>query len=147
MSGPVSDVLLAEITHAVRQHGLVVWLDRQGHYSAFVDALPARRGAGAPAFPVAAYRGSCAAYSAGGSHGATSGSAGWVPSLAPTDIALLPLDPAPFNPDGCYVYASNGLDYKLMILHTMEFPDSRSPYYDSGRSSTYGYSTPGGANW
>ena len=54
----VSAALLAELANAVRRHGLVAWLDRHGHYTAFVDELIRQHHAGELAFPVLAYRGS-----------------------------------------------------------------------------------------
>jgi hypothetical protein len=54
----VSTTLEEELRAAIDRHGIVVWLDRDGHYTAFVDALAKRREAGALTFPVLGYRGS-----------------------------------------------------------------------------------------
>jgi hypothetical protein len=56
--GPVSAALAAEVASVVRRYGLVVWMDRYGHYTAFVDELARQRAAGTIAFPVVGYRGS-----------------------------------------------------------------------------------------
>ncbi len=58
MSGLVSAALEQEIAAEVRRQGTVVWLDKDGSYTAFVDALVARRAAGEAAFPVVGFRGS-----------------------------------------------------------------------------------------
>ncbi|MBK6463388.1 MAG: BREX-6 system phosphatase PglZ [Myxococcales bacterium] len=58
MTSPVSAALLAELANTVRRHGLVAWMDRHGHYTAFVDDLIRQHAAGELAFPVLAYRGS-----------------------------------------------------------------------------------------
>lgn len=63
-----------------------------------------------------AWWGNCSAY---GSKG-TSGSDGWVPNVAPTYISVLPLDPRPNGAGGCYLYNSNGTDYKLLAHLTTE---------------------------
>lgn len=54
--GPVSEALVNELRTALRERGLVAWIDPQGTYSALVDGLVAQ-----PALlrhPVAAFRGS-----------------------------------------------------------------------------------------
>ncbi len=97
--------------------------------------------------------GTCSDY---GSHPLT-GATGWVPGLAPSDIGVLPTDPSPLSTGGCYIYRSDGIDYKLLAHQTMEyycytnanFPTSHS-YYDSVRSSTEctaGISTSGAEAW
>jgi len=47
---------------------------------------------------------------------ANTGASAWIPNLAPTYIQTLPTDP---DSDGaakcCYIYKSNGTDYKLMF--------------------------------
>ena len=58
MSGPVTDAIEKAVLTFVRQHGLVVWLDREGQYTGYVDALIERHESGDVATPVAAYRGS-----------------------------------------------------------------------------------------
>jgi PglZ domain len=56
--GPVSRQLEAELRELARLHGVVVWLDKEGHYTEFVDALGVRAHAGDFPFPVRAFRGS-----------------------------------------------------------------------------------------
>ena len=63
-----------------------------------------------------AWWGNCSDY---GSH-PTTGANGWVPNLAPTYMAQLPVDPRYNGSGGCYLYNSNGLDYKLLAHQTME---------------------------
>jgi hypothetical protein len=53
--GPVSEALVGELREEARKHGTLVWLDKDGHYGALVDALRAN---GALGFPVLGYRGS-----------------------------------------------------------------------------------------
>lgn len=60
--------------------------------------------------------GTCSAY---GSHG-TSGDTGWIPGLAPEFIPVLPSDPKSKGNDGCYIYVSDGMDFKLKAHKTME---------------------------
>ncbi len=40
MSGRVSRTLEADVLQFAGRHGLVVWLDREGHYTRFTDFLP-----------------------------------------------------------------------------------------------------------
>jgi len=56
--GIVSTYLEAEITKRVASQGIVVWLDKEGHYAAFVDALSERHARGEYPYPVCGYRGS-----------------------------------------------------------------------------------------
>ena len=58
VGGPVSVVLEAELRTRVRRQGVVVWLDGDGHYTAFVDRLRAAREAGSLPYAVHALRGS-----------------------------------------------------------------------------------------
>ncbi len=55
---PVSTTLEADLRTWVRKHGVVLWLDLDDHYSAFVDALAARRSAGDLPYAVHTFRGS-----------------------------------------------------------------------------------------
>lgn len=57
-AGPVSAALEADLRTWVRRHGVVVWLDLDGHYTGFVDRLLQRRAAGELPYEVAAFRGS-----------------------------------------------------------------------------------------
>ncbi|MBI4086367.1 prepilin-type N-terminal cleavage/methylation domain-containing protein [Candidatus Kaiserbacteria bacterium] len=63
-----------------------------------------------------AWIGNCASY---GSYG-TSGASGYIPNLAPTYIPTLPLDPKYNGSSGCYLYNSNGVEYKLLAHYTVE---------------------------
>ncbi len=56
--GPVSEVLEGELRAAVRRHGILVWLDLDDHYSAFVDDLVRRRAQGDLPYAVCVWRGS-----------------------------------------------------------------------------------------
>jgi Cys-tRNA synthase (O-phospho-L-seryl-tRNA:Cys-tRNA synthase) len=46
-SGPITAALEEEVTRALRQRGMVVWLDKDGHYTTYVDALVERHTRGA----------------------------------------------------------------------------------------------------
>ncbi|MFH0852007.1 MAG: prepilin-type N-terminal cleavage/methylation domain-containing protein [bacterium] len=71
-----------------------------------------------------------------GSH-ALSGSDGYVPNLAPAYMAQLPLDPKGHNANGagcCYLYYSNGVDYKVLAHCTPETGYlATDPFYDPVR--------------
>ena len=56
--GPVSVALESDLQEWVRRHGVVVWLDLDDHYSAFVDRLVSARKAGELPYEVRAFRGS-----------------------------------------------------------------------------------------
>lgn len=58
MSGPVSSVIEQEVLGELRRQGIVVWLDKDGAYTHFVDGLAARHAAGDFLFPVVGFRGS-----------------------------------------------------------------------------------------
>ncbi len=62
LAGPVSAALEREVREKLRTHGVVVWLDGDGSYTAFVDALAARARAGAFPDPVVPFRGSWLAW-------------------------------------------------------------------------------------
>lgn len=80
----------------------------------------------------------------------TSGATGYIPNLAPAYIPVLPLDPKPFSPSGCYLYDSNGTDYILLTLGTFENPSSnpspRQPLATPDRT-TYAIYSAGGISW
>ncbi|MDA1014741.1 MAG: BREX-6 system phosphatase PglZ [Planctomycetota bacterium] len=57
-NGPVSSVLDAEVRTWVRRHGVVFWLDLDGHYSDFVEQKIAERQAGTLPFEIHTFRGS-----------------------------------------------------------------------------------------
>ena len=52
-----------------------------------------------------------------GAHGF--GATGYIPGLVPTYISVLPNDPKPSG-GACFLYRSNGIDYKLLIHQTLE---------------------------
>jgi hypothetical protein len=56
--GPVTATLEKELTTELRQRGTVVWLDRDEHYTAYVDQLAKRAAAGQFPYPVVPFRGS-----------------------------------------------------------------------------------------
>lgn len=56
--GPVSDALERMIRREIQRHRVVVWLDREGAYTPFVDRLLRARDAGKLPYEVRAYRGS-----------------------------------------------------------------------------------------
>lgn len=58
LGGPVSAALESDLQEWARRQGVVVWLDLDSHYSAFVDRLVAARTAGALPYEVRAFRGS-----------------------------------------------------------------------------------------
>ena len=58
LEGPVSTALESDLRDWTRRHGIAVWLDLDGHYSAFVDRLIAARTTGTLPYEVRAYRGS-----------------------------------------------------------------------------------------
>jgi general secretion pathway protein G len=45
------------------------------------------------------------------------GSNGWIPNLAPTYIRRLPSDPKPGSIGPCYLYNSDGTNYKILVHH------------------------------
>jgi hypothetical protein len=55
---PVSAALEVELRQRVQQNGIVIWLDRDGHYSQLVDQLQAQRAEGALPYAVHGFRGS-----------------------------------------------------------------------------------------
>ncbi len=55
---PVSSALEAELRQRVQQNGIVIWLDRDGHYSPLVDQLQTMRAEGALPYAVHGFRGS-----------------------------------------------------------------------------------------
>jgi prepilin-type N-terminal cleavage/methylation domain-containing protein len=49
----------------------------------------------------------------------TTGGTGYIPSLAPTYIPVLPVDPKPLT-NFCYLYSSDGTDYMLLAHQTTQ---------------------------
>jgi hypothetical protein len=107
------------------------------------------------AYPVAAgWRGTCTTW---GGYPAI-GVDAWVRGLTPDILTTLPTDPAPREPAQCYVYHSDGTDYKLMAYHTMEqLPEgnrcaatcslSANPWCAADTANTYAVYSPGAACW
>lgn len=62
------------------------------------------------------WQGTCSDY---GSFGVT-GASGYIPNLASEYIAVLPKDPGVETRDHCYIYKSDGKDYKLKAHLTVE---------------------------
>lgn len=58
MTAPVSAHLVNELREYTRQHGLVVWLDKEGLYSELCDELDQQHEDGTFPFPVVGFRGS-----------------------------------------------------------------------------------------
>ena len=58
MTRPVSEQLIAELREYTRQHGLVVWLDKEGLYTHLADDLALQHADSAFPFPVVGLRGS-----------------------------------------------------------------------------------------
>ena len=56
--GPITSTLEAEVSSRLRQQSLVIWLDTDSHYTAYVDQLAERRAEGDFFAPVVAFRGS-----------------------------------------------------------------------------------------
>jgi hypothetical protein len=56
--GPVSAMLEADLREQARQHGVLVWLDKEGTYTAFADRLRDRGVTEAFPIPVRCLRGS-----------------------------------------------------------------------------------------
>ncbi|WP_437665377.1 BREX-6 system phosphatase PglZ [Sorangium sp. So ce1182] len=56
--GPVSAAIEQEVLGELRRQGIVVWLDKDGHYTRLVDDLAAKQARGEFPFPVVAFRGS-----------------------------------------------------------------------------------------
>lgn len=74
-----------------------------------------------------------------------------IPGLVPTYISSLPRDPLPNLGNGyCYLYISNGVDYKLLAYGTVEggavaqgAPGARYPTGCGASETSYGLYTPG----
>lgn len=95
------------------------------------------------------WHGNCSGY---GSYG-TSGAGGYIPNLAPAYLSVLPLDPKPAA-GSCYLYNSDGTNYKVLAYQTMEFScppiPTTDPMWDSTRSPsqcTISVYTPGASAW
>jgi len=90
------------------------------------------------------WRGNCSNL---GSYG-TTGATAYIPNLAPTYIAELPLDPKSPGGSSCYIYQSNGTEYMFLVNQTVEgtVPETlKRPYAPTAK--TYAIYTPGASNW
>jgi len=89
------------------------------------------------------YQGTCSGH---GSY-PTSGPTGYVPSLAPTYMAQLPVDPKP-SANACYLYASNGVDYLVMAYLSPEssIPEAFKRPKTPTQNTLY-FSTAGARMW
>ncbi|MEI7709222.1 MAG: type II secretion system protein [bacterium] len=75
------------------------------------------------------------------------GATGYIPSLAPTFISVLPTDPKP-TAQYCYLYTSDSKDYMFLVYSTVEgtVPNSlKRPNYLS--ELDYAIYTPGAVVW
>ena len=78
------------------------------------------------------------------------GSTGYVPGIVPTYLSALPEEKLPASDQTCYLYNSNGTDYKLLIHQTYEACNPGScPLQDAPRVSQRSGSlfSIGAANW
>jgi prepilin-type N-terminal cleavage/methylation domain-containing protein len=101
------------------------------------------------------WHGACSHY---GSY-ADTGAGAWIPGLSPNYMAALPHDPNTEKPGGtncpvnqtyaCYLYTSNGTDYKLLAHCTPEGSGVASdPMIDpGGRTFAYSVYSPGAVAW
>ncbi|MEN8443935.1 MAG: BREX-6 system phosphatase PglZ [Cyanobacteria bacterium J06555_13] len=58
VSGPITSTLEADVSRELRQRSLVIWLDKDGHYTPYVDQLAERYAQGDFFAPVIPFRGS-----------------------------------------------------------------------------------------
>jgi type II secretory pathway pseudopilin PulG len=92
------------------------------------------------------WRGVCPGF---GGH-STTGAGGYIPSLAPTYISVLPTDPKPIGTGNCYLYNSNGIDYMLLAYMTVEtYTTSVNRWVRpiEPNSPEFAFYTPGATNW
>jgi len=84
-----------------------------------------------------------------GEHGY--GSTGYIPSLVPDFLPVLPKDPSPAYPNASgagYMYRSDGRDFKFVINATPSTFPLGNNFYDPARpASAWQVSSPGGYNW
>lgn len=94
------------------------------------------------------WKGMCVAYNDGTLE--ASGDNGWVPGLAPTYIPILPPDPLPVGTTGCYIYNSDGVDYKISAYGTIETLDPvpvTDPMRDPLNEHSFALYTPDAIGW
>ena len=74
--------------------------------------------------------GTCATYGSKDVYGSN----GWIPNLAPTYIRRLPSDPNPSSTNRCYIYRSDGNNYKILAHQPQQdgcvLGDSKDTLYD-----------------
>ncbi len=58
MTGPVTQALRTELLQEVTRQGLVVWLDKDAHYTDFVEELSRQHAKGDFPYPLVGFRGS-----------------------------------------------------------------------------------------
>ena len=82
------------------------------------------------AYPSGGWFGTCPSYGSRDVYGAN----GWIPNLAPTYIRRLPSDPNPSSLGRCYLYNSDGNNYKILAHFVQEdgcvLGDSKDTLYD-----------------
>lgn len=118
---------LSQLTKA-----LELYYEDNGHYPCTKLNPPACPGPFAN--PVVVWWGTCGDaqfnYNNNGAIG-TSGPTGYIPDLAPKYVLKLPVD-TDQKSHFCYLYQSDGIDYKVMAFNTMSEPVPVSdPNYDS----------------
>jgi len=83
-----------------------------------------------------AWWGTCPSY---GSHDVY-GANGWIPNLAPIYIRRLPSDPNPSSTNRCYLYRSEGNNYKILAYQAQQdgctLNDPKDTLYDPVRPTT-----------
>lgn len=74
---------------------------------------------------------------------------GYIPGLVPQFLPSLPKDPDSQFPDHRrgYMYRSDGVDYKFVLLGTPESFDEGNPYLDPARIYCWQVSSAGAASW
>lgn len=75
--------------------------------------------------------------------------AGYIPGLVPDFLPSLPKDPDGQYPTASegYMYRSDGVNYKFVLLGTPENFDAGNPYLDPARADSWQISSPGAYNW
>ncbi len=76
--------------------------------------------------------------------------AGYVPGMVPDFLPALPKDPDSQYPTASegYMYRSDSVDYKFVLLGTPESFATGNPFYDPARAATsWQISSPGADNW
>jgi prepilin-type N-terminal cleavage/methylation domain-containing protein len=75
--------------------------------------------------------------------------AGYIPGLVPDFLPSLPKDPDGQYPTASegYMYRSDGINYKFVLLGTPENFDAGNPYLDPARADSWQISSPGAYNW